>query len=84
MQKSLLDLKHEIMTSSNTAEDWIRLDREVDEAIQRASEEDVQKFVDSGAGEIVVNSIDTDGVKKGFDREMLRAVRSSLPTPLSM
>ena len=53
MQKSLLDLKHEIMSSSNTAEDWIRLDREVDEAIQRASEEDVQKFVDSGAGEML-------------------------------
>ena len=41
------------MSSSNTAEDWIRLDREVDEAIQRASEEDVQKFVDSGAGEML-------------------------------
>jgi len=27
-----------------------------------------------GAGEIVVNSIDTDGVKKGFDLEMLQAV----------
>ena len=41
------------MSSSNTEEDWIRLDREVDEAIQRASEEDVQKFVDSGAGEML-------------------------------
>ena len=27
-----------------------------------------------GAGEIVVNSIDTDGVKGGFDLEMLDAV----------
>ena len=35
----------------------------------------------SGAGEIVVNSIDTDGVKKGFDIEMLRMVLgvSSVP-----
>ncbi len=29
---------------------------------------------DSGAGEIVLNSMDTDGVKKGFDLEMLKAV----------
>ncbi len=36
---------------------------------------------ESGAGEIVVNSIDTDGVKKGFDIEMLKAVNeiSSVP-----
>ena len=27
--------------------------------------------MDSGAGEVVVNSIDTDGVKGGFDLEML-------------
>ncbi|MCL2580300.1 MAG: imidazole glycerol phosphate synthase subunit HisF [Oscillospiraceae bacterium] len=34
-----------------------------------------------GAGELVVNSIDTDGVRNGFDIEMLNAVRavSSLP-----
>lgn len=29
---------------------------------------------DNGAGEIVVNSIDTDGVRNGFDLEMLKAV----------
>lgn len=31
----------------------------------------IRRAVDNGAGEIVVNSIDTDGVKKGFDLEML-------------
>ena len=36
----------------------------------------------SGAGEIVVNSIDTDGVKKGFDLEMLRAVCSVTKLPV--
>ncbi len=35
-----------------------------------------------GAGEIVVNSIDTDGVKKGFDLEMLRAVNSAVSVPV--
>ncbi len=36
----------------------------------------------NGAGEIVVNSIDTDGVKKGFDIEMLKAVNSSVSVPV--
>jgi len=34
----------------------------------------IKRGVDDGAGEIVLNSIDTDGVKKGFDLEMLAAV----------
>ena len=34
----------------------------------------IKKGVDLGAGEIVLNSIDTDGVKNGFDLEMLDAV----------
>ncbi len=36
----------------------------------------------NGAGEIVVNSIDTDGVKKGFDLEMLKAVNSAVSVPV--
>ena len=38
--------------------------------------------VDSGAGEIVVNSIDTDGVKHGFDLEMLKAVMDVVNVPV--
>ena len=34
----------------------------------------IKSCVENGAGEVVVNSIDTDGVKKGFDIEMLAAV----------
>ena len=34
----------------------------------------IRRAVHNGAGEIVVNSIDTDGVKQGFDIEMLKAV----------
>jgi cyclase len=34
----------------------------------------IKHGIDSGAGEIVLNSIDTDGVKRGFDLEMLSAV----------
>ena len=35
-----------------------------------------------GAGEIVLNSIDTDGVKGGFDIEMLRAVSDATSVPI--
>lgn len=36
----------------------------------------------NGAGEIVVNSIDTDGVKRGFDLEMLKAVEELVSIPI--
>lgn len=36
----------------------------------------------NGAGEIVVNSIDTDGVKDGFDLEMLNAIASVCDIPI--
>ena len=36
----------------------------------------------SGAGEVVVNSIDTDGVRGGFDLEMLQAVGDAVKLPL--
>ena len=42
----------------------------------------IQKCVGLGAGEVVVNSIDTDGVKQGFDIEMLRAVREAVKVPV--
>ncbi len=42
----------------------------------------IRRCVDSGAGEVVVNSMDTDGVKKGFDLEMLREVCSAVSVPV--
>ena len=42
----------------------------------------IKRCVDSGAGEIVVNSIDTDGVKGGFDLEMLEAVCKVVNVPV--
>lgn len=35
-----------------------------------------------GAGELVINSIDTDGVKRGFDLEMLDAIGSRVNIPV--
>ena len=42
----------------------------------------IKKCVGLGAGEVVVNSIDTDGVKGGFDIELLRAVCEAVNVPV--
>ena len=38
--------------------------------------------VNSGAGELVVNSIDTDGVKQGFDLELLDEIAARVNVPI--
>ena len=42
----------------------------------------IRSGVERGAGEIVLNSIDTDGVKGGFDLEMLEAVSNAVSVPV--
>ena len=42
----------------------------------------IKRCVSEGAGEVVVNSIDTDGVKRGFDLDMLRAVCEAVKVPV--
>ena len=42
----------------------------------------IKRCVDLGAGEVVLNSIDTDGVKGGFDLEMLAAVCEVVRVPV--
>ena len=42
----------------------------------------IKRCVGNGAGEVVVNSIDTDGVKQGFDLEMLQAVCDAVSVPV--
>ena len=42
----------------------------------------IRRGVGDGAGEIVLNSIDTDGVKQGFDLEMLAAVCDAVSVPV--
>lgn len=42
----------------------------------------IKRCVDLGAGEVVLNSIDTDGVKNGFDIEMLDAVSNAVNVPV--
>mgnify|MGYP000044983244 FL=1 len=42
----------------------------------------LEQGVKNGAGELVVNSIDTDGVKNGFDLELLDAVAQRCAVPI--
>ena len=42
----------------------------------------IQRGVANGAGELVINSIDTDGVKNGFDLELLDAVAARVSVPI--
>ena len=42
----------------------------------------IRRCVGDGAGEVVVNSMDTDGVKQGFDLELLEKVCSVVHVPV--
>lgn len=42
----------------------------------------IKNCVDNGAGEVVVNSMDTDGVKGGFDLELLKEVCDTVSVPV--
>ena len=42
----------------------------------------IRRCVSNGAGEVVLNSIDTDGVKNGFDLEMLEQVCDAVNVPV--
>ena len=42
----------------------------------------IKRCVNMGAGEVVLNSIDTDGVKQGFDLQMLEAVSNAVDVPV--
>lgn len=42
----------------------------------------IKRCVANGAGEVVVNSIDTDGVKQGFDIELLKIVCDAVNVPV--
>ncbi len=42
----------------------------------------IKRCVGNGAGEVVLNSIDTDGVKEGFDLEMLDKVCNAVNVPV--
>jgi cyclase len=42
----------------------------------------VKEVIERGAGELLVNSIDADGTREGFDSEMISAIREVSQIPL--
>ena len=42
----------------------------------------VKEAEERGVGEILINSIDADGTREGFDLEMIRAIRAAVGVPL--
>ena len=44
----------------------------------------VKKLESLGAGEIVINSIDNDGVMKGFDFELINGIRDEIKIPMTV
>ena len=48
------------------------------------AEDAIRRATSLGAGEIVVNSIDNDGMMKGYDLALARRVRDATPLPMTM
>ena len=53
MARSLKELQVAIMQGNNRHEEWMCLEKEVDEAMRISTEEEIRDFVDSGAGEVL-------------------------------
>lgn len=51
MARSLSAIRRDIMLGRLTQDEWLRLEKEVKEAMETASEAEIEEFVDSGAGE---------------------------------
>ncbi len=72
VKKRILGGKYEVWThngTKNTGKSPIEL---------------AQKMVEAGAGEIIVNSIDQDGVMKGYDLTFARKMRAAVNVPLTI
>lgn len=57
-------------------------DPEKTEISHRRTLDWIGEVVDRGAGEIVLNCMDQDGVREGYDVEQLAAARAACPVPL--
>ena len=53
MARSLKEISHIIMTERPNTESWLALEEEVSVAMETANEEEIEVFVESGAGEIL-------------------------------
>ena len=53
MARSLSKIRYYIMVERLTDDEWLRLEKEVAEAMKSASEAEIEEFIDSGAGEVL-------------------------------
>lgn len=51
MARQLSELKNAIIFGNHSHQEWLMLDSEVDAAIKESTDDEIQEFVDSGAGE---------------------------------
>lgn len=53
MARKLNELRKVIMLNNHTREEWMRIEKEVEQAMKESTEAEVEDFVESGAGEIL-------------------------------
>lgn len=53
MARKLDKLREVIMLNNHTREEWLRIEQEVAAAMKESTEEEIDDFVESGAGEIL-------------------------------
>jgi cyclase len=72
VKKSGLLRRHEVVTHNGTKRTGLN------------PVEFARAMADKGAGEIVLNSVDRDGTMKGYDLELVAAIREAVHLPLTV
>lgn len=59
MSSRLRELENMIFFGDHSDEEWIKIDKEVDEELSKSSDEEIQNFMDSGAGDLLTQIIES-------------------------
>lgn len=78
----VLVLSLDLKLRAGKSDEWVVTSHGGREVTDIDAIEWIAKCADLGVGELLVNSIDTDGTKSGFDLELIRAVREVSKLPL--
>ena len=76
---AVLDVRHN--AALDTYEVWINNGRH---NTRRSVVEVAKEAEESGVGEVVLNSIDRDGTMNGYDFNLVRSVRTTITTPMTV
>lgn len=58
MGNKLQELEDKILFGEYSDEEWKQLDKELDEALSKASEQEIESFMESGAGELITQILE--------------------------